>query len=110
MGGSGETLAGPPAGSGGSDGRSSPGLAACSGSSRPDHGPAQQLVLCLCFLARHPFATDYFNCGQFQKPPEGEAKVDEGEREAVAWECSFRSHTPRAGPEVAGGCKAGGQA
>lgn len=38
-------------------------------------------ALCLCFLARDPITTDYYNCGQFQKPREGEAEEGEGEGE-----------------------------
>lgn len=45
----------------------------------------------LCFLARDPIATHYYNWGQFQKPLEGEA--EEGEKGEVG---NFRSHVPRA--------------
>ena len=73
------------------------GAALASGPAHEAPGPTMGLPsswCCVCFLARHPFATDYFDCGRFQKPPEGEAKVDEGEREEVACESAASEVTP----------------
>lgn len=50
-------------------------------------------ALCLCFLARDPITTDYYNWGQFQKPRAGEEEEEEGKREEVV---SFLSYTPQA--------------
>lgn len=97
MEGFGETLGRAPMGSWGSDGWRGPGLTASSGS-----------AVCVCFLARDPLATeDYYNWGQSQKPSEGEAEEEEGEREEVAWKLSFRSHTSGAGPDVGGRTRRG---
>lgn len=68
------------------------GLASLSPVMLPPQPPAYSATsLCLCFLARDPIATHYYNWGQFQKPSEGEA--EEGEKGEVG---NFRSHVPRA--------------
>lgn len=52
----------------------------CPGKSHSDHRAARQLVLCL-FSARDPTGVDCYIWEQFQKPQEGEAEGEEGDRE-----------------------------
>uniref|UniRef100_A0A8C7AMP5 Linker for activation of T cells family member 2 n=1 Tax=Neovison vison TaxID=452646 RepID=A0A8C7AMP5_NEOVI len=49
---------------------------------RPKPPPAQP-PLCLCLLARDPISMDYYNWGQFRKPPEDDDNEDANSYENV---------------------------
>lgn len=79
-------------GVGGDDGWSRPVIPVPHDAPTPNPGLPSNCS-CLCFLARDPITTDYYNWGQFQKPREGEVEEEEGEGEEVL---SCRSRTPQA--------------